>query len=203
MKIDLPTKTIQRLTLYHSILRDYIFKEVPSISSQQIASLLKIDDSQVRKDITFCHVQGKTKIGYDVAELKKAIEKLLGFEKSKDVFIVGAGNLGLALAKHDDFKDYGLDILALFDVDDDKVAQVINGKKIFHISKLNNLVNRMNVEIAILTVPHQVAQSVANQLVKSKIKYIWNFTPVVLDLPDNIKVCNENLVGNFLNFTKN
>lgn len=203
MDKKISTKTIQRLTLYHCILRDYLDKKIEFISSSYIASLLKIDDSQVRKDINFCKVSGKSKVGYNVAELKKCIEKLLGFARHKDVFIVGAGNLGFALAKYNDFKDYGLDILALFDIDKDKVDRMINGKKIFHLSKLENLVKRMEVEIAILTVPANVAQEVADKLVAANIKYIWNFTPTVLSVPDEVKVCNENLMGNFLDFTKN
>lgn len=202
MPENFSTKVIQRLTLYHSILRDYNFKGLDYISSQQIANLLNIDDSQVRKDVNLCHIQGKSKIGYNVEELKKSIELLLGFEKNKDVFVVGAGNLGFALAKHDEFKDYGLDILALFDNDPQKVDKTINGKKVFNISKLEDLVKRMGVEIAILAVPANVAQEVAAILVNGNIKYIWNFTPTVLEVPKNIKVCNENLIGNFINFTK-
>lgn len=203
MDKGLSTKAIERLTLYHYILRDYLDNGIEYISSSQIASLLKIDDSQVRKDITFCNTQGKSKIGYNVAELKKCIEQLLAFKRRKDVFIVGAGNLGFALAKYTDFKDYGLDILALFDVDKEKVDKVINGKRIFHLSRLENLVKRMGVEIAILTVPANVAQQVADVLIQSKIKYIWNFTTTVLNVPDEVKVCNENLMGSFLDFTKN
>ncbi|MDR1694090.1 MAG: redox-sensing transcriptional repressor Rex [Lactobacillaceae bacterium] len=201
MKKELSSKAIQRLTLYHFILRDYMLKGIEHISSQQIAALLKIDDSQVRKDVTFCKTQGKTKVGYNVLELRKAIEDLLGFERRKDVFIVGAGNLGFALAKYDDFKDYGLDVLALFDIDEKKVDRSINGKKIFHISKFEDLVKQMGVEIAVLTVPANVAQEVADILAKAKIKYVWNFTTTVLDVPDDIKVHNENIMGNFLDFT--
>lgn len=203
MNKKLSTKTIQRLTLYHCILRDYLAKEIEFISSLQISSLLKIDDSQVRKDVTFCNMQGRSKIGYNVVELKKCIEQLLGFTRHKDVFIIGAGNLGFAFAKYTDFKDYGLDILALFDIDENKVDKIINGKKIFHLSKLEDLAKRMDVEIAILTVPANVAQDVVDHLVRANIKYIWNFTTTVLNVPDYVKVCNENLVGNFLDFTKN
>lgn len=203
MLSNISSKTIQRLTLYHCILRDYIIKEKEYISSNQISELLKIDDSQVRKDITLCNIQGKSKIGYDVAELKKSIEQLLGFKIAKDVFIIGAGNLGLALTNYNDFKDYGLNILALFDVDPKKINTIINSKRVFHLSKLGDLVKRMEIEIAILTVPSPVAQEVADMLVKANIKYIWNFTTTILEVPETIKICNENLMGSFLDFTKN
>lgn len=198
----LTAKLISRLTLYHSILTGLEEDGIDTVSSPQIAELLKIDDSQVRKDIKFLGKSGKTKVGYRVIEVRKLIEKTLGFEKTKDAFVVGAGNLGLALAKYDDFKYYGFNILALFDNDPIKIDLTVNNKQVFHISKLPDLTRRLNVEIAILTVPKNFAQDTADYLVASGIKYIWNFTPTVLKLPDNVQVWNENLIGNFLQFTK-
>lgn len=194
-------KVINRLTLYHCILTDYISKNIEFISSPQIAALLKIDDSQVRKDISLLNKVGKCRVGYIAKELKKSIEKTLGFEKTKDAFIVGAGNLGLALAKYDNFSNYGLRVLALFDNDTLKLDMKINDKQVFHISKLPNLAVRLSVEIAILTVPREHAQKTADFLVQSNIKYIWNFTPTVLSVPNDVQVWNENLMGNFLQFT--
>ena len=194
-------KVINRLTLYHCILSDYIEQDKIYISSGQIAQLLNIDDSQVRKDINMLNESGKSRVGYVVKELKTSIEKTLGFAKTKKAFIIGAGNLGSALAKYDNFKDYGLNILALFDNDKNKIGKSVNDKVIFDISKLDNLIKKSGVEIAILTVPAQVAQIMANFLVQSNIKYIWNFTPKVLDVPSDVQVWNENLMGNFLQFT--
>ena len=198
----LTAKLISRLTLYHSILTGLEEDGIDTVSSPQIAELLKIDDSQVRKDIKFLGKSGKTKVGYRAIEVRKLIEKTLGFEKTKDAFVVGAGNLGLALAKYDDFKYYGFNILALFDNDPIKIDITVNNKQVFHISKLPDLTRRLNVEIAILTVPKNFAQDTADYLVASGIKYIWNFPPTVLKLPDNVQVWNENLIGNFLQFTK-
>lgn len=194
-------KVINRLTLYHCILTDYIQKNIEFISSPQIASLLKIDDSQVRKDISLLNNVGKCRVGYIAKELKKSIEKTLGFAKPKDAFIIGAGNLGSALAKYDNFTNYGLNVLALFDNDTLKVDVKVNDKQVFHISKLPNLAQRLSVEIAILTVPREHAQKTADFLIQSNIKYIWNFTPTVLSVPDDVQVWNENLMGNFLQFT--
>jgi len=194
-------KVINRLTLYHCILTDYILKDVQYISSPQIANLLKIDDSQVRKDISLLNKVGKCRVGYIAKDLKTSIEKTLGFSKPKDAFIVGAGNLGLALAKYDNFTNYGLNVLALFDNDTLKLDMKINNKEVFHISKLPDLAERLAVEIAIMTVPRENAQKTADFLVDSNIKYIWNFTPTVLSVPNHIQVWNENLMGNFLQFT--
>lgn len=194
-------KVINRLTLYHCILTDYILKNIEFISSPQIASLLKIDDSQVRKDISLLNNVGKCRVGYIAKELKTSIERTLGFTKPKDAFIIGAGNLGSALAKYDNFMNYGLNVLALFDNDSLKVGMKVNEKEVFHISKLPELSEKLVVDIAILTVPREYAQATADFLVQSNIKYIWNFTPTVLSVPADVQVWNENLMGNFLQFT--
>ena len=162
---------------------------------------MHIDDSQVRKDISLLNNSGKTRVGYVVKELKTSIEKNLGFAKSKKAYIIGAGNLGMALAKYDNFTSYGLNIIALFDNDKSKIGGEINGKKILDISNLPELANVDGVEIAILTVPGKFAQKTSQFIVKSNIKYIWNFTPTVLDVPDDVQVWNENLMGSFLQFT--
>ena len=200
MSKNIPEKVSNRLTLYHSILVEYIEQGHEYISSPQIAQRLGIDDSQVRKDFKQLNNAGKCRVGYIVKELKDSIEKTLGFTKAKDAFIVGAGHLGLALAKYDNFNSYGLNILALFDNDPHKIDMQVNNKQIFHISKLPNLAQRLNVDIAILTVPRQYAQEVADFLIDSDIKYIWNFTPAVLVVPPHIKVWNENLIASFLQF---
>lgn len=194
-------KVINRLTLYHCILTDYVSKNIEFISSPQIANMLKIDDSQVRKDISLLNNVGKCRVGYIAKDLKENIEKTLGFEKPKDAFIIGAGNLGSALAKYDNFSNYGLNVLALFDNDTLKVGLKVNNKEIFHISKLSDLADKLSVEIAIMTVPREYAQNTADFLIQSNIKYIWNFTPTVLNVPNNVQVWNENLMGNFLQFT--
>ncbi len=194
-------KVINRLTLYHCILDDYINKNIEFIASKQIAALLNIDDSQVRKDISILNNSGKCRVGYIVKELKKSIETTLGFSKTKNAFIIGAGNLGMALAKYDNFTNYGLNIIALFDNDPKKIGNTVNNKLILDIKKLPNLSKKSNVDIAILTVPKNFAQTTADFLVEADIKYIWNFTPVVLSVPKNVQVWNENLMGNFLQFT--
>jgi len=201
--MNLSDKVINRLTLYHNILIEYIEKGINNITSLQIGALLKIDASQVRKDVKMLDNIGICKVGYSVKALRKSIEEILGVGKAKEAIIVGAGNLGTALARYDNFAPYGLNILALFDNDPLKIGMSTNGKEIFHTSKLPDLIKRLNVQIAILTVPRQFAQDVANLLIHSGIKYIWNFSPSILEVPDDVQVWNENLIGNFLQFTIN
>ncbi len=203
MKKLISDKVINRLTLYHSILTDYIEKNIEYISSPQIAELLHIDNTQVRKDIALLSYKGKCKVGYKSVELKNLIEKTLKFKSVKTAYIVGAGNLGMALAKYDNFEAYGFNISALFDNSYLKIGTMINGKKVYDIDKLAEMAERQNVKIVILTVPRQFAQEVTDFIVKAGIMYIWNFTPCVLNVPDKVQVWNENLIGNFLQFTVN
>lgn len=203
MNNKISDKVINRLTLYHCILQDFIDKGNEYISSKQIATLLRIDDSQVRKDINILNNSGKSRVGYIVKELKKSIETTLGFAKTKRAYIIGAGNLGMALAKYDNFISYGLNIVSLFDNDESKIGKEINNKKILNIKDLPAYTAENSIDIAILTVPGQYAQTTADYLVQSNIKYIWNFSPIVLDVPQDVQVWNENLMGNFLQFTIN
>ena len=198
--MEISDKIIDRLTLYHCIFTDYSEKKIEYISSPQIANLLKIDDSQVRKDLKYLNNIGKCRVGYNVLELKQSIERTLGFEVRKGAFIVGAGHLGLALSKYDNFLSYGLDIKALFDINPEKINTQIGEKKVFNLNDLPKMAKEMNVEMAILTVPRTSAQNVTDFLVASGINNIWNFAPCILRVPENTKVWNENLMSSCLQF---
>lgn len=203
MNKNLSDKVINRLTLYHSILTDYIEKDIEYISSPQIADLLHIDNTQVRKDIALLGYKGKCKVGYKAKELKLLIEDTLKFKTVKTAFIVGAGNLGMALAKYDNFEAYGFNISALFDISPLKIGLKVNDREVFHLNELPKFAEKYDAKIAVLTVPRAFAQEVTDFLVESGIKYIWNFTPCVLNVPSVVQVWNENLIGNFLQFTVN
>ncbi|MBR3605911.1 MAG: redox-sensing transcriptional repressor Rex [Candidatus Gastranaerophilales bacterium] len=200
MKHELSQRTINRLTQYHTILREYSKKDVINITSAQISNFLKIDETQVRKDLKSIDCKGKCKVGYVVAELKEAIENVLDYKTTKKAFVIGAGNLGIALSKYSKFSEFGLEILGLFDIDESKIGQKFDNKEIYHLSKLKEKIQETGVNIAILTLPNKVAQNVADEITKVGIKYIWNFAPSILTLPDDVKVWNENLIGSFLQF---
>lgn len=194
---DISNKVINRLTLYHCILK-YTMKEQEFISSSEIADLLNLDASLVRKDIALCGVLGHNKQGYQVLSLKKAIEKTLGFSKRKEVFIIGSGSLGSALIKYADFKDYGIDVLGLFDNDPNKIGKEINGKRVLALNKLESLIARISVKNIILAVPAEVAQEVVDYAVKCGVQFIWNFTPTVLRVPKTVTVYYENIISSFM-----
>jgi len=200
MKHDLSQRTINRLTQYHTVLREYSKKEIENITSSQISNFLKIDETQVRKDIKNINCKGKCKVGYLVSELKEAIELVLDYKTIKKAFVIGAGNLGIALSKYSKFSEFGLEIKGLFDINPSLIGQKFDNKEIYHLNDIKKKINETGVNIAILTLPNKVAQEVTDKLTEAGIKYIWNFAPSILTVPDDVKVWNENLIGSFLQF---
>ncbi len=200
MKSELSQRTINRLTQYYTILRDYSKKEIKNITSSSISSMLEIDETQVRKDLKNIKCKGKCKVGYEVNELKTQIEDVLDYKVIKKAFVIGAGNLGQALSGYSKFREFGLDIVALFDIDENKIGKTINGKTIYNLCDLEKLIKKYQVNIGILTTPNKVAQGVCDYMVKSGIKYIWNFAPSVLVAHKGVKIWQENLIGSFIEF---
>ena len=136
---------------------------------------------------------GRPKVGYETKVLIKDLQNFLDYNNTKDAVIVGAGGLGRALLGYDGFKSYGLNIVAAFDVDSGLCGKQINGKTIFHVDKLPELVKRMNIHIGIITSPAETAQDICDTLVKSGVLAIWNFAPVSLTVPSGIIVQSENM----------
>jgi len=200
MKSTLSQRTINRLTQYYTILRDYSKKDIKNITSSLISSLLGVDETQVRKDLKMINCKGKCKVGYEVCELKEIIEEVLDYKVIKKAFVIGAGNLGLALSGYSKFCEFGLDIQALFDVDKNKIGKEFSGKIIYDLTELPKMIEKTGINIGILTTPNKVAQSACDFMVKSGIKYIWNFAPSILEAPDDVKIWHENLIGSFIQF---
>jgi len=189
-----PEPTLRRLPLYYRLLKQ--LRETTGrtgISCTVIGSELKLDATQVRKDIEMTGTVGRPKVGYEINELINAIERFLGWDKITEAFLVGAGNLGEALMGYPGFTDCGLSIVAAFDVDPNKCHRVIHGKHVRHISKLTGLMRRMRVQFGIITVPGEHAQQAADLLVEGGAMAIWNFAPVKIHVPENVIVTNEDL----------
>lgn len=199
-QVSIPT--LKRLPNYYHIICKALESGEKYISSATIAKMLDIDDTQVRKDIAATGYVGKPKVGFDTEDFKRHLEEFLGFKNTKEAFLIGAGNLGTALANYEGFQKYGLRILAVFDSDPNKFNIKIGTKQVFDIAKLPDLVKRMNIQIAILTIPDTYAQEVTNFLVQSGIKAIWNFAPTNLIVPDDVVVWNQDLAANFVTFAQ-
>jgi len=185
--------TLRRLPLYLHHLRELASEAPAFISCTDIGRHLNLDPTQVRKDLEVTGIVGKPRVGYIVAELIQKIEDFLGWNNLNEAFLVGAGNLGMALLGYDRLRHYGVSIIAAFDTDDAKVGTTIYGKQVLPLEKLSDLARRMHVQIGIITVPGAAAQSVADLMVKGGIRAIWNFAPVTLRVPEEIIVQNEEL----------
>ena len=192
----IPEPTLKRLPLYLHYLKGIMNKGQMNISAPIIGNDLHCDPTQVVKDLSVTGIKGKPKVGYNIYELIHTIETYLGFNKNNDAFLIGAGNLGTALMSYEQLQGFGINIIAAFDNDPAKVEQQQGRINVLHISKLQDLVTRLHVLIAILTLPGDVAQDIAEDLVKWGIKAIWNFTPVYLKLPPNIIVQHTSMYAN-------
>lgn len=197
MKVKNASKNqLRRLPFYLSYLKARQAEGMESISSPQIAASLNLSEEQVRKDLALVSSRdGKPKIGRDIKILIFDIEEFLGYKDSHSAILVGAGHLGRALMAHDGFASYGLNIIAAFDNDINKVDCIFNGKYIYSLGKLEEKCAELNARIGIITVPPQYAQMICDRLVAAGIKAIWNFANVVLEVPEGIIVQNENMAS--------
>jgi redox-sensing transcriptional repressor len=188
-----PEPTLKRLPLYHRFAKSLQQAGRASVSCTDIGADLKLDPTQVRKDLEAAGVNGRPRVGYAVNSLVDGLEEFLGWKKVNEAFLVGAGSLGSALLGYHKFEEYGLKIVAAFDADRTRVGRKIHSKHVLSVEKLRDLTERMHVLIGIITVPADQAQAVADEMVAGGIRAIWNFAPVRLKVPGNIIVHNEDL----------
>ena len=179
---------IKRLPRYYRHLKQLADSGVTRVSSNKIAGVLNITASQVRQDLCNFGGFGQQGFGYDVVKLKNELAAILGLDREYDMIIVGAGNIGRALAGYKGFVDDGFFVKALFDIDPRCTS--INGIKVYEMDFLEAYLNQNNVDIAIIATQKDSAKSVADDLVKYGVKSIWNFAPVELEVPDGVTVEN-------------
>lgn len=187
--------TLRRLPSYHRFLVRYQQQGATTVSCTDIAQELKVYPTQVRKDLAVTGITGRPKVGYGVPELLRAIESFLGWNDHKSAFLAGVGNLGTALLGYGGFEQHGIEIVAGFDTDPNKVNTEVHGKEILAMESLTQLAARMHIHMGIVTVPAAAAQEVADMMVDGGITAIWNFAPVTLRVPDGVVVQNEDLAG--------
>lgn len=168
----LPEPTVKRLPWYFAYVSRLRALGVERVTSTQISKQLNVDVSQIAKDLSYLNVRGKTRIGYDVEQLAGALCDFLGFRREHKAVIFGAGSLGAALMSDKGLGRYGLDIVAGFDVNPDK----IHGS-VYHLDDMSRIIRETGAEIGIIAVPHEVAQQVADMAIEAGLKAIWNFTP--------------------------
>lgn len=187
-----PEPALRRMPCYLSYLKLARKAGQKVISSTNIARDMGIDPTQVTKDLSYTSIVGKTRVGYEVDLLIEVLEEFLGFKVLDEAFLFGAGSLGIALLHDLGLRQYGLKITAAFDINPQVVGKEIEGVKIYHVNEYARMQDS-GIRIGILTVPLDCAQKTAELMVNGGIKAIWNFTPVVIKLPNEIVVQNTSL----------
>lgn len=176
---------IKRLPRYYRFLGDLLENDVVRISSKELSERMGVTASQIRQDLNNFGGFGQQGYGYNVEYLYNAIGKILGLENKYNAVIVGAGNLGQALANYTKFENRGFVVKALFDVNPRLIGMTVRGIEIIDLDEINTFIKENDIDIAILTLPKKNASKVANHLVKSGIKGIWNFAPVDLEISES------------------
>ena len=184
----IPDATVSRLPVYLGILGDQAQAGVANISSDGLAELAGVNAAKVRKDLSYLGSYGTRGVGYEVGYLVYQIRRELGLTHDWPVVIVGAGNLGQALAGYGGFGDRGFPVVGIVDVDKSKVGSVLGGLRVRHIDELPQLVQSKRVNIGVLATPPSAAQEAAECLVKAGVTSILNFASVVLSVPRAIEV---------------
>lgn len=191
-RIDIPRKSIYRLSIYQRCLQRLKANRVDTVSSEALAKAAGVKPTQLRKDLTYFGQFGTRGLGYNVASLSATIGEVLGHNRLQPVVLVGVGNLGSALLRYGGFRKEGFEIIAAFD----QAPKQVNRSPsipVLPMTALPVFIRENQVKMAILTVPAAAAQEVANILIKAGVQAILNFSPTVLDVPDDVVVNSVDL----------
>jgi redox-sensing transcriptional repressor len=184
----IPEATVARLPVYLRILAEQADLEVDRISSDRLAELAGVNAAKVRKDLSYLGSYGTRGVGYEVSFLVYQIRRELGLTHDWPVVIVGAGNLGQALAGYGGFGERGFPVAGIVDVDPSKIGTVLGGVRVRHIDELAQIVQSRRVNIGVVATPPAAAQDAAERLVRAGVTSILNFAPVVLTVPRSVEV---------------
>lgn len=200
---DISQAVIRRLPRYYRYLGELLEKGVERISSNDLSKQMKVTASQIRQDLNNFGGFGQQGYGYNVKYLYTEIGKILGLEEDHNIVIIGAGNLGQALANYAAFEKRGFILSGIFDVNPRLQGMTIRGVPIRMMDELKSFVKENDVEIAVLTIPKEKAIEVANMLVDNGVRAIWNFAHTDLNLPENIIVENVHLSESLMQLSYN
>ncbi len=186
--------TTNRLSVYLRCLNLLDVSGVRTVSSQALAEQFHLNAAQIRKDLAYFGEFGVRGVGYYVKELRRHLRQILGVDRGVSVAIMGAGNLGLALADYPGFRDEGFEIVAMFDLSRDKIGHRSRaGVPIYDARDLRKIVRREGIRIAVIAVPASAAQSVVNTVAAAGIRAILNFSPGAIKVPEGVKLKSMDL----------
>jgi redox-sensing transcriptional repressor len=190
---EIPRKTIYRLSVYLRCLQRLRENQLQTVSSEALARAAGVKPTQLRKDLTYFGQFGTRGLGYDVDQLAKMISDLLGTNRLQPVVLIGVGNLGTALLSYRGFEQEGFEIVGAFDQDMKRPRDKPIKTPLYPLERLGEIIHERAVRMAIITVPAEAAQAVANLLVGHGITGILNFSPAMLSVPEQVMVNNVNL----------
>ena len=195
----IPRQTLVRLPYYVRYVMQAKEHGEAYVSSPAIAAELKLNEVQVRKDLAVISTRkGTPKKGFAVDGLLRDMRQLMGADNVNDAVLVGVGSLGQALLSYNGFEEYGLHVVAAFDLSKQRIGCSINKKQVFSMAKMEDLCKRLGIRMGIIAVPAEHAQAVCNQMIDSGILAILNFAPVRLTVPDGILVQYENIAASLM-----
>ena len=190
---NVPEPALRRLPWYLAYVKLLKKKGETHVSSTQIAKKINVSSTQIAKDLSYVDISGKTRVGYDVDSLIDVLQDFLGFMSTHRAILFGVGSLGAALLSDSGLEQFGLKILAGFDVKDSVVNTEINRIPVFHADDFVEKNRIIKADIGVLTVPPEIAQQTADYMVSGGIRAVWNFTPFRIRVPENIVLQNTSM----------
>lgn len=199
----IPEPSLRRLPWYLSHVKLLQAEGQKQVSSTAIAKGVGVDASLVAKDLSYVSLQGRTRVGYQIQEIIQVLEEFLGFTTTHRAYLFGVGSLGGSLLSDRGLRQFGLEIVAGFDISPEVVGSNIGEIPVYHIDEFEERMQDDDVHIAILTVPIKQAQPMCDRLVEAGIEAIWNFTPVRIQVPEGVVVQNTSMYAHLaLIFTR-
>jgi len=195
---NISVAVIRRLPKYHRYLKEMLDNDIKRISSKELSKMIGFTASQIRQDLNNFGGFGQQGYGYNVEDLYNEIGKILGLTRHYNVAIVGAGNLGQALANYSSFDKLGFKLQAMFDVNPKLIGLKINNIKVLDMDEFEDFVKTNNIEIVYICTSRDGAQDVADKIQKTGVRAIWNFAPVDLKMKPGVIVENIHLIDNLL-----
>lgn len=195
MSTEIPRATARRLPIYHRYLRYLHNAGKARISSTELSEAVKVDSATIRRDFSYFGALGKRGYGYDVEYLLDFFSKTLNQDRLTNVALIGVGNLGHALLNYNFHLSNNVRISCAFDVNEEIVGKIVSGVPVYDMSEMIEQLRIQQIDVAILTVPQNVAQKATNDLTEAGIKGIMNFTPIRLSVPEDVRIQNVDLTN--------
>lgn len=194
----IPEGVIERLPLYLGVLIQLRQDGQSTVSSARLGELTDVNPAQIRRDLTHFGSFGKRGVGYDIVTLVDRVQRILGADHVHRLALVGAGNLGSAIANYDGLRQHGFHVTAIFDADPHKVGSRIGDIIVQHIDDLARTVTDQNIRIGVIAVPPEAAQEVADRFTNAGVRILLNYTPVIVRVPATVTLHNTDPVHELL-----